>query len=395
MDKVKSYQPQYYKNFTCTGSECKYNCCRFGWRIDIDKSTYDKYMALDEEIKKDIIENLEPVDGGKKGARPVLDSNGDCNFLNERGLCSLQLKLGFQYLSEVCWYYPRIFCQVGGSLERFLELSCEEAAKLILFDKGYMNFEELDLEPDPYNPGELKFNFHMNTDKYTKSPNAINIFWKLRVTTVAILQSRQYKVRFRMLILCLFMQEINDLFAAGRDEEVPFCADDYMKRLDNNYYNELAAEMPYGAERDFKVILDILKDMYSSRVASLVNIVNQALNGFDIKADGKLVNQNITDNFSKYYEMYFADKEYIFENYLLHRVLSEGFPFNYRGEADVINNYVDLLAKFNLIEFLFVGICRSCMKFDKRRIIDCISIFTRSYEHSSTKFLKTSEFKSK
>jgi len=391
MDKIKAYQPQYYRNFACSGSACKFNCCRFGWRIDIEKRTYDKYLSLDEEVKNEILEKLELVDGGQRGAKPLLDSNGYCSFLNERGLCSLQLKLGFECLSEVCWYYPRVFCQVGGSLERFVELSCEEAAKLILFDKGYMNLEELEPEPDPYNPGELKFNFQIDTEIYTKSANAIDIFWKLRVTTVAILQSRQFRIRLRMHILSLFMKEIAELFAEGRDEEIPLRADGFMTKLENNYYNELAVAMPYGEQRDFDVVLDILKEMYSKGWLLFMQSVDQVIKGFDMQPDKWVLPDDIKDNFTRYYEVFFGDKEYIFENYLVHRVLSEGFPFTYKGTGDIVSNYVDLFTKYSIVEFLFTGICRSCMKFDKRRIIDCVSLFTRSYDHSKVKFLRSEE----
>jgi len=343
-------------------------------------------MSLDEEIKEEFLGKLKLIDGGKKGAQPLLDETGACLFLNETGLCSIQLKLGLEYLSEVCWYYPRIFCQVGGSFERFLELSCEEAAKLILLDNNYMNFEEKELEPDPYNPGEPRFTFHMDTAKYTQNANAIDIFWKLRVATVAILQTRKYKVRFRMLLLCLFIQEINELFTLGRENEAVMRADSYMAGLENNSYDDLAATMPDGADRELDIVVDILKEMHKIKL-QFKESIEQVLKGFDMELHNWAAPANFNENYIKYYEMYFADKEYIFENYLVHRVLSEGFPFNYRGESDLMSNYVDLLAKYNIVEFLFTGVCRSSMKFDKRKIIDCISLFTRGYEHSKRRYL--------
>jgi len=386
MDKIKVYQPEYYKKFSCSGSTCKYSCC-CGWQIDIDKRTYDKYMCLDDDVKKDIIDKLKLINDGKKVAQILLDKTGSCQFLTESRLCSLQLKFGITYLSEVCWYYPRIFCQVGGSFERFLDLSCEEAAKLILLDKKYMNFEEIDLEPDPYNDDDVvKFAFHIITDNYTKATNAIDIFWKLRVATVAILQSRQYKIRFRMLLLCLFMQEINELFISRRESEAIICTDGYLSRLESKFYDELNSQMPNGIERDMSVTIDILKEMFNNKT-QMKDYIEQAFKGFDIYFEDPVVPDGVSENCSRYYDMYFADKEYIFENYLVHRVLSEGFPFNYKNKSSLMDNYVDLLAKYNIVEFLFTGICRVNMKFDKRKIIDCISIFTRGYEHSNRKYL--------
>ena len=396
MDIVKVYQPKYFKSFYCTGSECRNNCCNH-WGIDIDKDTYDKYMSLDDETKEEFIKKLNPVDGGNKGARTVLDSNGNCSFLDEKGLCTIQLRFGHDYLSIICRRYPRITCVIDGAPERFLELSCEAAAKQILFDKDFMNFSEVEIDMDKdgslRESGRYFCNSLLDTNKYTKSSNGVNIFWKLRVTSMAILQSRKYKVRFRMLALCLFIQEVNDYFTTGRDSEVINLAEVYLSRIEGTYFNELYASMPYGTPRESDVMIEILKDMYNSKGLLFKKSVDLALKGFDMAAGNWVLPDGFSENLSKYYENYFADKEYIFENYLVHRVLSEGFPFNFKGEADVLSNYIDLLAKYNIIEFLFTGICRNSMKFDKKRIIDCVSIFTRSYEHSTTKYLKPEEIR--
>jgi len=396
MNKVKIYQPKYYKNFKCTGNECRNNCCN-NWAIDIDKHTYNKYMSFEGDIKEEFIKKLSPVDNGENGARTLMDSNGNCTFLDDKGLCTIQLRFGHEYLSIVCRRYPRIICIVDGAPELFLELSCEAAAKHILFDKDYMNFTELEIDMDIdkslYENDNIFCNLILDTNKYTKSDNGVNIFWKLRVTSVAILQCRKYKIRFRMLVLCLFIQEVNDYLATGRDPEVINLAEVYLCRIESNYFDELSAAMPYGTPRESDIMIDLLKDMYARKRSLFMKTVDIALNAFDIQAGNWTLPEGFSETLSKYYETYFADSEYIFENYLVHRVLSEGFPFNYKGEADVLSNYIDLLAKLNLIEFLLTGICRHNMKFDKRRIVDCVSVFTRSYEHAKTKFLKPEDLR--
>jgi len=393
MDIVKKFQPKYYNNFYCIGSECKNNCCN-NWTINIDKKTYDRYMNLDEKTKEEFSRKLRLVENGEKGATTALDSEGNCMFLDERGLCTIQLRYGHEYLSNTCKSYPRLTCIVDGSPECFLELSCEAAAKLILFDKGYMGFDEYDLDTSVFEDGTIGCTHVLDTTKYTDAANAINIFWKLRVTSMAILQSRKYRIRFRMLVLCLFIQEVTDLFAKGQDAGVINCAEIHLSRIESDYYKELSSSMPNGADREYSVMFDILKDMYLKKGNLFKRSVYQALKGFDIPLSNAILPQGFNENYVKYYETYFADKEYILENYLVHRVLSEGFPFNYKGDSDVMSNYIDLLAKYNIVEFLFTGICRNAMKFDKRCIIDCISIFTRSYEHSTIKYLSTKDLKS-
>ena len=133
MSTIEVYQPQYFKRFRCTGSECKNNCCHH-WQIHIDKDTYDKYMSLDDDTKKEFNEKLKLVNKDNVYAHIVLDSDQYCTFLDKRGLCTIQLRFGHDYLSNTCKYYPRIICVVDGCPEYFLELSCEAAAKIILFN---------------------------------------------------------------------------------------------------------------------------------------------------------------------------------------------------------------------------------------------------------------------
>ena len=191
-----------------------------------------------------------------------------------------------------------------------------------------------------------------------------------------------------MLILCLFIQEVAGLFSAGEDSRVITLADNFMSRLDNNLYDELASEMPYGAERETGIVIDILKEMYE-KSELFRPLADMSVKGLDLHPETWEPPDGFGDNYSRYYEMYLADHEYVFENYLVHRVLSEGFPFNYKSDSDIMSNFVDLLAKFDLVEFLFTGMCRNRMKFDKRYIIECITLFTRGYEHSYEKFLQT------
>jgi len=386
MQFIKTYQPQYYEKFTCTGTECKNNCCHH-WGINIDKCAYDKYMNLDEESKKDFDENIAFFENDKDKPFFKLQPNGNCSFLNDEGLCRIQIKFGHDFLSETCRKYPRIACNVGGGPEYFLELSCEVAANLILFDKGYMNFIEIDVPSDVYYTTALNFNYVFNPEKYTKSTDGYTIFWKLRVTSMSILQNRNYTIRFRMLLLCMFIQEAADLFEARKDNDVITLSDIYLARFEQKYYDELASKMPQGIEREYNIILDVLKEMHDKFKTSR-QMYNTAKEGLGIDADFWEIPEDFHETFNDSYNKHLAANEAIFENYLVHRVLSEAFPFNYKNKDNITTNFVDLLAKFNMVEFLVTGICNYYNGVDNNKIADCISIFTRGYEHSREKYLE-------
>jgi len=385
MDKVKVFQPHYYKKFQCTGSACKNNCCRHNWQIRIDKGTYEKYMSLDDDMFNQISENIKVVTQEPFLALILSDSDGNCKMLDERGWCSIQLKHGHDFLCRTCRLYPRKTCLVANETERFLELSCEVVAQLVLFDRNIMKFEEAELTPTV--DGRVIYNHQLEAHEYISSPNAVSIFWKLRIASIAIMQSRQYKVRLRMLILCLFIQQIDNLLAEGRESEITLVADEYMKHLDTGHFNVLRDEMPNGVAPEPGVTLGLLGDMSKSNDEKLKKCLSQALEGLGFTKDSREIPDGFAEDYQRYYAQYFADKEYIFENYIVHNIISEGFPFNYTHETSVMKNYAELLAKFDLVEFLFVGVSRRQMKFDKRRIVECISFFTRNYDHNLKDYL--------
>jgi len=385
MDKVKVFQPHYYKKFKCTGSECKNNCCRHNWQIRIDKGTYDKYLSLDDDMFSQLSENMKVMSEDPFLALILSDSDGNCKMLDDRGWCRIQLKHGHEFLCRTCRLYPRKTCLVDNETERFLELSCEVAAQLILFDQNIMKFEEAELLPIV--DGRVVYNHQLEAQEYISSLNSVSIFWRLRITAIAIMQSRQYKVRLRMLILCLFIQQIDTLLAEGRESEITLVADEFMKQLDTGHFDTLRNQMPDGTAPEPGVILDVLGEMAKGNNIKLNNCIKQAMEGFGLQPDSLEVSEDFAENYKKYYNQYFSDKEYIFENYIVHNILSEGFPFNYKHETSVMKNYAELLAKFELIEFLFVGVSRRRMKFDKRTLIECIAFFTRSYDHNLKDFL--------
>ena len=43
--------PRYYDKFSCIGSDCPETCCQ-GWKISIDKDTFNKYQKLDNKKLK-------------------------------------------------------------------------------------------------------------------------------------------------------------------------------------------------------------------------------------------------------------------------------------------------------------------------------------------------------
>ena len=122
--------PDYYRTFSCIGSECPDTCCG-GWQIPIDRRSLARYRAL-------------IAAGGGKGFGRRLKRSVDfrrrtfrqtrrrCRLLTPDGLCSLYIHAGPGALCRACRVYPRHQEEFGSVREISLSLSCPEAARILL-----------------------------------------------------------------------------------------------------------------------------------------------------------------------------------------------------------------------------------------------------------------------
>ncbi len=140
---AKWLQPRSYHAFRCIGADCEDTCC-VGWIVNIDKDTYDAYQLSDDpELGPRLHElvTINPAGTSDESYAHVTLSGSACPFLSE-GLCAIQKKLGERYLSIMCGRYPRGMNMVDDVLQRSLDLSCPEAARIVLLDPDPMQFDE-------------------------------------------------------------------------------------------------------------------------------------------------------------------------------------------------------------------------------------------------------------
>ena len=145
---MKVYGPDFFKDFHCIGSECRDNCCKMGWDIEIDDETYRYYRSLGCGLYGHISD-----DGGE---HYIKQQDGQCPFLDENGLCSVVLKYGEEHISEICTEHPRFYRWFGDYKEAGTGLCCEESVRLWLSHAGSIGVcewqtdeESDDLDFDP------------------------------------------------------------------------------------------------------------------------------------------------------------------------------------------------------------------------------------------------------
>lgn len=120
-------EPAYYRAFRCLAGSCPDSCCK-EWDVDVDPHSAAVYHALSGPLGDRLRAVLVDVDG----ETVMSQSQGRCPMWRQDGLCEIQSQLGEAALCQVCRRFPRLRHDYGNFIELGLELSCPEAARLIL-----------------------------------------------------------------------------------------------------------------------------------------------------------------------------------------------------------------------------------------------------------------------
>ena len=129
---MEVFYPGYYKDFVCIAGGCPDSCCK-EWSVDVDDAAAAFYRSLPGALGDRLREVLEDTEDGTI----MTIENGRCPMWRQDGLCRIQAELGHDALCKTCREFPRLTHDYGDFMELGLELSCPEAARLILSNTDY------------------------------------------------------------------------------------------------------------------------------------------------------------------------------------------------------------------------------------------------------------------
>ena len=119
--------PEYYDTFRCIAAACPDSCCK-EWAVDVDSEAAAYYRSLSGALGDRLRAVLKDSEDGT-----IMEiENGRCPMWQQDGLCRIHAELGHEALCQTCRDFPRLRHDYGSFVELGLELSCPEAAKLIL-----------------------------------------------------------------------------------------------------------------------------------------------------------------------------------------------------------------------------------------------------------------------
>ena len=120
-------KPYFFDAFRCIASLCPDSCCK-EWAVVVDPDSAAYYRSLPTPLG----DRLRQVLAEEDGDTVMTIEDGRCPMWRNDGLCRIQAELGEQALCKTCREFPRLTHDYGDFVELGLELSCPEAARIIL-----------------------------------------------------------------------------------------------------------------------------------------------------------------------------------------------------------------------------------------------------------------------
>ena len=173
----------YFDEFRCIAGSCPDSCCK-EWSVSVDPKSAAYYRSLPGELGDRLRQVLTEEDGDTI----MVIEEGRCPMWRTDGLCRIQAELGEEALCETCREFPRLRHDYGDFLERTLELSCPEAARLIL--------------SAPYAPMITQETTGGEEPEY--DVEAMEVLLRTRETALAILSDPARPVNERLALLLLY-----------------------------------------------------------------------------------------------------------------------------------------------------------------------------------------------
>lgn len=238
---MKEFFPGYYRDFQCLAGQCPDSCCK-EWAVDVDPQAAQFYRSLPGDLGDALRQVLCDTDGGTA----MTIQNGRCPMWRDDGLCRIQAELGHDALCQTCRNFPRLVHDYGTFRELGLELSCPEAARLIL--------------SAPAEPLEVRALPGGSQPDY--DTELMDILIRCRECTLDFLSRSSYPVPQTLAIVLLYAHSVQGWIDGG--DPVDLCPQDC---LDDALRYAGAGDLQ--ALADFFKSLEILTPQWEHRLSQL------------------------------------------------------------------------------------------------------------------------------
>jgi len=386
MTQPRYIMPNYMEHFQCIGSSCEDTCCAW-WGIRVDRRSYDRYRAIPEQPERErILSQLELKPGGSEhdyAAFKMNPATGNCSMLRE-GLCTIQAKLGEEYLSGTCSTYPRKANAQEGNVELSAALSCPEAARLALLREDAFRMAEAGAvrtpnlvmarqpagSPDPSQPSH-----HYRT---------------IRDGVIRVLQNRRYLFPHRLILLGLLCEQLDLLVQDRAWEEIPALLASFEEELNGGLANNEELR-DYGAfARDTAYQLRTLNGylmrklegtIWNMRYKACISDYIQGMTKQGEQPD--LVVRQYDEAYAAHLRPFMERRDYFFENYAANAVFGDWLAGLHEGRG-IYAQYKELVVDYAMIKLHLIGIAAHRGALTEETAVELVQCYTKNYEHAAS-----------
>lgn len=238
---MKITTPNHYHKFHCLAAACPDSCCK-EWAVQVDERAAALYRSLPGDLGDRLRQVMQEEDGDTILA---LMPDGRCPMWRDDGLCRIHAQLGEDALCDTCRDFPRLRHDFGDFVELGLELSCPEAARLILSETKY---EAVTTQA----PGGTAPEY---------DADAMTILLRSREEVLRFLEDTAYPVNQALTVLLLYGYDVQNELDGGEPAV-----------LDPQFALEDAAQLAEPGSLDeiltFFRDLEILTDAWRQRLAA-------------------------------------------------------------------------------------------------------------------------------
>lgn len=361
--------------FKCIGPKCTDTCCA-GWDINIDEVTFKKYEnsngKLKEIVKEKYIKDANSNDSFNYGFM-ILTEDKKCPFLKSNLLCEIHGECGEENLSITCKRYPRVFNIIDGIYEKSGIPSCEEICCKAFLNKEKMEFIETEEELDEET---IEIRRVIDTDAFIDSDSLIQYFWDIRVSSINIMQNRDFSIEERLILLNSFYEKLEYLRVGDNFYEI----EELLEKINEDSSNidsmiKSIEFTPFNFDRNFfNLILneDLVKKVIGTRLKTFLT---------SLKCKKNLMSESFNDDKLKKLDITLTNYSYIFENYLVNQIFKDIIPFN-KGE-NLKDSIKVLINTYKLIKGYLILLYNSSSKeISEYEIIHIIQALSKDLEHN-------------
>ena len=157
--------------------------------MDVDPASAAFYRSLPGDLGDRLRAVLRDTESGAE----MEIENGRCPMWRQDGLCRIQAELGHDALCKTCREFPRLRHDYGDFADLDLELSCPEAARLILTEADDLRTEDIPGGEAPEYDGD-----------------AMAILLRSRANALALLEDARFSPAQALAILMLYAHDVQE-----------------------------------------------------------------------------------------------------------------------------------------------------------------------------------------